>query len=91
VAGAPVPVQVGQASRVSVLSMIASKSLPFAALLSLVIVSVSIVGYALTHRVAFQHAVSTGEHFVVAHPGLDTGIVAAVTTLILMTTYGHLG
>jgi len=87
----PTPVQVGQTSRISVLSMITSKSLPIAALMSLVIVSISIVGYALTHRVAFQHAVHSGEHFVVAHPGLDTGIIAAVTTLILMTTYGHLG
>jgi hypothetical protein len=84
------PVQVGQLSRVSVLSMIASKTLPLAALVSLVIVSIAVVGYALTHRVAFQHAVHTGEHFVVAHPGIDTTIVAIATTLILLTTYGNL-
>lgn len=86
-----VPVQTAQPARVSVLNMITSRSLSVAALLSLVIISVSTVGYALTHRVAFQHAVNAGEHFVVAHPGIDTGIIAAATTLILMTTYGNIG
>ncbi len=88
---APAPVQTATTSRVSVLSMMAAKSAPAAALASLVMVCFAIVGYALTHRAAFHHAVATGEHFVMAHPGVDTGIVAAITSLILLTTYGNLG
>lgn len=87
----PAPVQTGDASRVSVFSMIAAKNAPLAALVSLVMVCFAVVGYALTHRSAFQHAVTSGEHFVVAHPGIDTGIIAAITSLILLTTYGNLG
>lgn len=87
----PVPVQTADATRVSVFSMMASRNAPVAALLSLVMVCFAVVGYALTHRSAFQHAVASGEHFVMAHPGIDTGIVAAVTSLILLTTYGNLG
>ena len=85
------PVQTGNSSRVSVFSMIAAKHAPVAALLSLVMVCFAVVGYALTHRSAFQHAVASGEHFVAAHPGIDTGIIAAITSLILLTTYGNLG
>ena len=87
----PTPVQTGNSSRVSVFSMIAAKHAPVAALLSLVMVCFAVVGYALTHRSAFQHAVASGEHFVAAHPGIDTGIIAAITSLILLTTYGNLG
>lgn len=91
VTAAPTPVQTSEASRVSVLSMMTSRNAPVAALASLVMVSLAIIGYALTHRSAFQHAVTSGEHFVVAHPGIDSGIVAAITSLILLTTYGNLG
>lgn len=86
----PTPVQTADASRVSVLSMMATKNAPVAALISLVMVCFAVTGYALTHRSAFQHAVASGEHFAAAHPGIDSGIVAAVTALILLTTYGNL-
>lgn len=88
---APIPVQTAEASRVSVLSMVVARNAPVAALASLMMVFVTMIGYALTHRSAFQHAVASGEHFVVAHPGLDSGIVAAISCLILLTTYGNLG
>lgn len=84
------PVKTGESSRVSVLSMMVAKNAPVAALVSLVLVCFATVGYALTHRLAFQHAVVAGEHFVVAHPGLDSGIIAAITSLILLTTYGNI-
>lgn len=84
------PVKTAEKSRVSVLSMMVAKNAPVAALASLVLVCFATVGYALTHRMAFQHAVTAGEHFVVAHPGLDSGIIAAITSLILLTTYGNL-
>lgn len=84
------PVQTADASRVSVFSMMASRNAPVAALASLVLVCFAVVGYALTHRSAFQHAVASGEHFVMAHPGIDSGIIAAITSLILLTTYGNL-
>lgn len=87
----PVPVQTAENSQLSVLSMMATRHAPAGALLSLVIVSLTILGYALTHRSAFQHAAMNGEQFVVTHPGVDTGIIAAVTTLILLTTYGNIG
>lgn len=80
-----------KSSRVSVLSMLANQTLPAAALISLSLVCLATVGYALTHRVAFHHAVTTGEHFVAMHPGMDTIAVSALTALILLTTYGHVG
>lgn len=86
----PVPVKTGREVRVSVLSMLAARQLPLAAAASLAMVAFAVIGYALTHRVAFRHAVVAGEQFVVHHPGVDTAIVAAVTSLILMTTYGQL-
>lgn len=85
------PVQTASSSRVSVLGMIQSGSLSAVALLALSITGLSALGYALTHRRAIQHALATGEHFVVAHPGVDAVAVAAITTLILTTTYGTIG
>lgn len=84
-------VAVAKPSRVSVLSMMSDKRLPLAALVSLTLICVAAAGYAMTHRVAFQHALATGEHFVIHHPGLDTAVFAALTTLILLTTYGNIG
>jgi uncharacterized protein YkwD len=89
--GSPSPVQTAQSSQVSVLSMMATRHAPAGALFSLIIVSLTVLGYALTHRSAFQHAAMNGEQFVVTHPGVDTSIIAAVTTLILLTTYGNIG
>lgn len=87
----PSPVRTGDATQVSVLGMIATRTLPIAALTSLMMLSIAIVGYALTHRVAFQHAVTSGEHFVATHPGVDAAIVAAMASLILLTSYGSIG
>lgn len=84
-------VQTGNSSQVSVLGMIATRTLPIAALTSLMMLSIAVTGYALTHRAAFQHTVTTGEHFVATHPGVDAGVVAAMTALILLTTYGNIG
>lgn len=89
-ASAPI-VQTGNSSQVSVLGMIATRTLPIAALTSLMMLSIAVTGYALTHRAAFQHTVTTGEHFVATHPGVDAGIIAAVTALILLTSYGNIG
>ncbi len=81
-------IQTGSNSRISVLSMLTHKSAPVTAIISLVLVCVSVVGYALTHRSAFQQTITTGEHFVATHPGVDASIIAAITALILLTTYG---
>ncbi len=86
----PIPVTTGVPSKVSLLGMIADKKAPIAALLSLGMVSVAITGLALTHRAAFTHAVHAGEHFVVKHPGTDAATIAAITSLIVLTTYGNL-
>lgn len=85
------PVSIGATTKLSVLDMIRAKQIPLMALMSLVIISFTVVGYALTHRSAFQHAMSSGEHFVITHPGVDSSVIAAMTTLILLTTYGHIG
>lgn len=89
-ASSPPPISTGNTAKVSVLGMIATRTLPIAALTSLMMLSIAIVGYALTHRVAFQHAVTSGEHFVATHPGVDAAIVAAMASLILLTTYGSI-
>lgn len=86
----PLHVTIGNPSKVSLLGMIADKQAPIAALLSLGMVSVAITGLALTHRAAFTHAVHAGEHFVVKHPGADAATIAAITSLIVLTTYGNL-
>lgn len=83
-------IQTGSEADVTLLSMMASKNLSIAAIASLAMVSFAIAGYALTHRAAFRQTVTAGEHFVVRHPGIDTVIVAAVTSLILLTSYGRL-
>lgn len=85
------PVQTAATSRISVLGMLGRGSLSAVALLALGIIGLSTIGLAATHRHAFKHALVTGEHFVVAHPGMDTALVAAATTLILTTTYGTIG
>ena len=86
-----VAVATAQPGSSSVLNMLTRRTVPIAGLVSLMLVCVAITGYALTHRSAFQHAVTAGEHFAIRHPGLDAGIVAAVTMLILLTTYGRVG
>lgn len=85
---APIAVNTGADHQVSVLSMIAHKNAPFAALASFVMVCFAVVGYALTHRTAFERAAAAGETFVATHPGIDAAIVAAFTALILLTSYG---
>ncbi|HRK41176.1 MAG TPA: CAP domain-containing protein [Candidatus Saccharibacteria bacterium] len=85
------PVSTAEPTTISVLSMLSARNLPFAALTSLLLVGFAAVGYVLTHRSAFHHAVHAGEHFVVAHPGVDTAVIAAVTALIVLTTYGNIG
>lgn len=84
------PVHTGEEAEVSVLSMIANRNLPLAAILSLSMVCFAVTGFAMTHRTAFLHAVATGEHFVVHHPGVDMAAMATLTSLILLTTYGTL-
>jgi len=85
------PVSTAEPTKISVLSLLATRNLPFAALTSLLLVGFATLGYALTHRSAFRHAVHAGEHFVFAHPGVDTAVIAAITALIILTTYGNIG
>lgn len=86
----PAAVATGNASRVSLLNLIADRKAPLAALVSLALVAVAVTGLALTHRVAFTHAVQAGEHFVMKHPGVDIATIAAISSLIILTTYGNL-
>lgn len=85
------PVQTAAPLRISVLDKLENGSLSVVALLALTAIGLSAIGYALTHRRAFQHALASGEHFVAAHPGMDAIVIAAITTLILTTTYGTVG
>lgn len=85
------PVKTSGSEKVSVLSMLAANSAPFVAIASLILATVAVLGYAVTHRAAFEHAVTTGEHFVFTHPGVDTAVVGLMISLILLTTYGNIG
>lgn len=87
----PEPVATAETSRISVLSMLSARQAPFAVLSSLLLVAFAAAGYVLTHRAAFRQTVHAGEHFVVAHPGVDAAIIAAFAALILLTTYGNIG
>ncbi len=86
----PVAVSTGDPKTVSLLGLITERKAPFAALLSLAMVAIAVTGLALTHRAAFTHAVHAGEHFVMKHPGTDAATIAAITSLIVLTTYGNL-
>lgn len=79
------------AQSVGFLEYVRSYSLPLAAGLGVLLFLTSLAGYGLTHRALMQHAVASGEHFVVTHPIVDTAVVATVAALILTTTIGRIG
>lgn len=85
------PVTTAVGSRVSVLNMISQQNAPLAAIVSLIMVCIAAVGYALTHRSAFEHAIIAGETFAAKHPGIDMTIIAGITALILLASYGTVG
>ena len=64
---------------------------PLIAIGALAATTLTALGYAITHRAAVHHAVSVGEHFALAHPGIDAALVTAATAMILLTSYGRIG
>lgn len=84
-------VQTATTKPVSLLDLFRQKRAPLLALAALGTTSVVIVGYAATHRRAFQHALVSGEQFAMKHPTIDAAIVLAIIALMLLTSYGHIG
>lgn len=84
-------VQVGGATSISLLDLFAQKKAPILALAALSTVMITTVGYAMTHRRAFQHALATGDQFAAKHPIVDTVIVISIAAMMLLTSYGNIG
>lgn len=81
----------GSPKSISLLDLISQKRAPLSALIAVSVTFVTAAAYALTHRRAFQQALVTGEHFTAKHPTIDVAIIAAVSALILLTSYGRIG
>lgn len=84
------PVTTNVAASVSVLDQIRSGSLPQVAVVSLLMATITAVGFALTNRTLVRHAFATGEHFVLAHPTFDAVTLTVALSLILTTTAAYL-
>lgn len=76
---------------VSVIQQLRSGSIPPLAIASLGLLSVSAVGFVLTHRALIRQTLREGRRFVVHHPAFDAAAVFTVTVLILTTTVGYIG
>ncbi len=84
------PVLTGGNSSQSFASMLAQKRAPILALASLAMISMTAMGYALTHRLAFHHALASGERYVLTHPSVDAAAVVISILVVLLTSYGHM-
>ena len=89
--GLTTAVQTGQEQNIPLIQLLGTETLPVLALIGLAVVISSSIGFVMTHRIAFKQTLVSGEHFVFTHPGVDTAIVGVISSLILFTTYAHVG
>lgn len=61
-----------------------------AAIVSTLLVISIAVGFTLTHRSFVRHAAVVGERYIIAHPLVDTTVIAATVILLLSTTVGRI-
>lgn len=84
-------VTVAAPAAVTVLDQFSVGKPRLAAIASTLLVASIVVGFALTHRSFVRHAAIVGERYIVAHPLVDTTVVAATVILLLSTTVGRIG
>jgi uncharacterized protein YkwD len=84
-------VNIANKQDISLFQVLRGGLFPAYAVLGLSIMAFATLGYGLTHRRAFHHALVDGERFVFSHPGIDSAIIGGTTTLVLLTTYAHIG
>lgn len=84
-------VTVASTANVSLLDQLRIGKPRLAAAVSILLVLSVAVGFAMTHRSFVRHAAIVGERYVLAHPLVDTTVVAATIILLLSTTVGRIG
>ena len=84
-------VAVASTANVSLLDQLRVGKPQLAAAISILLVASVVTGFALTHRSFVRHAAVVGERYVLAHPLVDTTVVAATIILMLSTTVGRIG
>lgn len=84
-------VTVASTASVSLLDQLSVGKPRLAAIVSLLLVISVAAGFAMTHRSFVHHAAVVGERYVLAHPLVDTTVVAATIILMLSTTVGRIG
>lgn len=85
------PVQTGTTRSISLLDLFRQKRAPVLALAALSLSTLGLLGYAMTHRRAFQQALVSGEQFAMKHPAIDAVIIISIVALMLLTSYGRIG
>lgn len=84
------PIAVGSVHPVSVFEQIVGGTTPVVAMIGLILALVAGAGFAFAHRPIVRHALTTGQHSMLAHPTLDAVALAIALTLILTTTAAYL-
>lgn len=83
-------VVVATPAKVTVLDQFNTGKPHLAAIVSTLLVISIAIGFALTHRSFVHHAAVVGERYIVAHPLVDTTVIAATIILLLSTTVGRI-
>ena len=84
-------VAVASTANVSLLDQLSVGKPRVAAIVSILLVVSVAAGFVMTHRSFVRHAAVVGERYVLAHPLVDTTVVAATIILMLSTTVGRIG
>lgn len=84
-------VSVASTASVSLLNQFSFGKPRLASVVSILLILSVAVGFALTHRSFVRHAAIVGERYAIAHPLVDTTVLAATVILVLSTTIGRIG
>lgn len=84
-------VSVASTAGVSLLSQLSIGKPRLASVVSILLILSVAIGFALTHRSFVRHAAVVGERYAIAHPLVDTTVLASTIVLVLSTTIGRIG
>lgn len=66
-------------------------NVPLIGIISLSLLVLAAMGYALTHRALVRHAVLVGETYALHHPVLDVSVLIVVGLLVMLSTVARIG
>jgi hypothetical protein len=66
-------------------------NIPLIGIISLSLLALAAMGYALTHRALVRHAVLVGENYALHHPVLDVSVLLVVALLVMLTSVARIG